>query len=177
MIKVALYTRVSLDELNSENQSIQLKEYCRLNGLDIVKEYGDVISGYKENRPDLNQMLIDIRDKVSEYTAVVCWKLDRLGRNLSHLVRVVGYFQKHGIDLIVTTQKIDTTTPSGKLMFHIIGAMAEFERDLISERTKAGIVRARQAGKQIGRKMGQKDVKKRKTEGYSERYRKDRVIL
>lgn len=167
-MKIAIYLRVSKDELHTENQEIQLVEYCRARGDEIVATYTDHISGAKEHRPALNDLLKALPTKAFE--AVLVWKLDRLGRSLQHLIRVVKYFESHSVNLICSTQNIDTTTASGKLVFYIFGAMAEFERALISERTKAGIARARQNGKQIGRKPGQKDAHARKTDGYKARW-------
>lgn len=175
-MKIAIYLRVSKDELHTENQELQLKEYCTARQYEIIHTYTDKVSGAKEHRPALDELL---RDAVArKFDAVLVWKLDRLGRSLQHLIRVVKQFEDNGVNLICSTQNLDTTTASGKLVFYIFGAMAEFERSLISERTKAGIARARAEGKQIGRKMGQKDAKPRKTEGYTARWqnRHDDVI-
>ena len=169
-MKIAIYLRVSKDELHTENQEIQLQEYCKGRGYEVTQTYTDHISGAKEYRPALSELLKAVEQK--EFEAVLVWKLDRLGRSLQHLIRVVKFFEEHGVNLICSTQNIDTTTASGKLIFYIFGAMAEFERALISERTKAGIVRARANGKQIGRKMGQKDAYARKTDGYRARWAK-----
>lgn len=174
-MKIAIYLRVSKDELHTENQEAQLQEYCRGRGYDIVQTYADHISGMKEHRPALTELMEAVKEK--RFEAVLVWKLDRLGRSLQHLIKIVRYFEAHGVNLICSTQNIDTTTAGGKLTFHIFGAMAEFERELISDRTKAGIARARQNGKQIGRKAGQKDSHARKTDGYKARWRKDPADL
>jgi DNA invertase Pin-like site-specific DNA recombinase len=155
---------VSKIDLNPDNQIFELREYAKRQGYTVTGEYTDYISGIKEHRPQFDVLINDALQH--KFDAILIWKLDRLGRSLQHLIKIVQYFEKLGIDLIVQTQNIDTTTSSGKLMFHIFGAIAEFERSLISERTKAGINRARTEGKRIGRAKGQKDKTKRKTEGY-----------
>jgi len=111
------------------------------------------------------QMLEDAHNK--KFEVVLVWKLDRLGRSLKHLVKVINYFKKWNIDFVCTTQNIDTTTSMGKFVFHILGAMAEFERDLISERTKLG----QKSAKGIGKRG--KDKKPRKKGGYYLRYQKN----
>lgn len=168
-MKVAIYVRVSKIDLHPENQILELKKYCEEKKFEIYKIYEDRISGLKESRPALNEMLTDSREK--KFDAVLIWKLDRLGRSLQHLVKVVGELERYGVDLICKTQNIDTTNSGGKLLFHIFCAIAEFERDLISERTRAGLERARAEGKRIGRLKGQKDSKPRNKEGYYNRYR------
>ncbi len=152
-MKVAIYARVSLEEIergqNPENQLMELREFVKRKGWEIYKEYVDRISGAKESRPALNDLMNDARHM--HFKAVVVWKLDRLGRSLAHLIQIINEWQKLGVDFICLTQPIDTTTPGGKLIFYIFGAIAEFERDLIRERTLAGIKRARKEGKRIGR--------------------------
>ena len=144
-MKVAIYCRVSTDEQDINKQEVELQEYAKNHNHEIYKIYKDVISGSKDSRPDLNNMVIDGFNK--KFNAVIVWKLDRLGRSLAHLIDVVNKFQNWNIGLIVTTQQIDTTTPQGKLFFHIFGAFAEFEREIISERTKLGLKRAKNVGK------------------------------
>jgi len=173
-MNVAIYIRVSREDLHTENQLIQLNEYVKEKNYTVTETYEDHISGKTESRPALDRLLKDVKEK--KFEAVLIWKLDRLGRSLQHLIRVVNYFHKNNVDLICQTQNIDTTTSGGKLLFHIFCAIAEFERDLISERTKAGLVRARAQGKVIGRKMGQKDKKKRKTGGYIRRYEQKEIL-
>jgi DNA invertase Pin-like site-specific DNA recombinase len=170
-MKTAIYIRVSRQDLHPENQLIELKKFCDEKQYEIYEVYEDRISGIKESRPALGKMLKDATEK--KFDVILIWKLDRLGRSLSHLVKLVRHLNNIGIDLICKTQNIDTTTSGGKLLFHIFCAIAEFERDLISERTKAGMERARSEGKQIGRKKGQKDTKQRKTDGYFRRYAKN----
>jgi len=117
-MKVAIYVRVSRIDLHPENQVLELKKYCEEKGYEIYKIYEDRISGIKENRPALNEMMEDAKQK--KFDAVLIWKLDRLGRSLQHLVKVVGELDKYGVDLICKTQNIYTTTSGGKLLFHIL---------------------------------------------------------
>lgn len=148
-MKIAIYARVSTEDQNLENQLEQLKGYCDRMDYEIYDIYKDKISGSKESRPGFNKLMQDSRKK--RFDAVLCWKLDRLGRSLEHLISIIKEWKKRGIDLICYQQNIDTTNASGKLMFQIIGAFAEFERNMIRERTKAGLERARKQGKKLGR--------------------------
>jgi DNA invertase Pin-like site-specific DNA recombinase len=175
-MKVAVYTRVSRTDLNSDNQLVAITEFCKTKNYEIYDIYSDVISGKIENRPELNRLYED--SKKGLFQAVIIWKLDRLGRSLQQLIYTVNYFKGNNIDLICITQDLDTTTSGGKLLFHIFGAIAEFERTLISERTKAGLERVRREGiRKIGRPKGSLDKKIRSTKGYFERYiRRDREI-
>ena len=166
---IALYIRVSKEELHPENQELQLKKFCQEKNYDIFDIYTDIISGTKEYRPELTRLIQDAESK--KFNAILIWKLDRLGRSLQHLIRIVNYLDKCEVDLICLTQNIDTTTSGGKLLFHIFGAIAEFERNLISERTKAGLERVREGGIVLGRPKGAKDRKERKKDGYFNRYR------
>lgn len=169
--KVAIYVRTSKFEQHPENQILELKEYAKRQGWKIYKVYVDQISGAKQSRPALDQLMKDAREK--QFDAVLIWKLDRLGRSLQHLIQIIQEWQKRGIDFICKTQDIDTTTPSGKLIFHIFGAIAEFERELIRERIILGLERAKKQGKKVGRPKGSKDKKKRRKSGYYLRWSKN----
>jgi len=162
--KCALYVRVSKEDQHPENQIDELKRYVELLKWQIYKVYIDKISGTKSSRPELNNMLIDMREGL--FNAIVIYKLDRMGRSLKHLITVCEELNNKNIALVVTSQNIDTSTASGKLLFHILGAVAEFEAQLISERTKLGLKKAKNVGKRG------KDRKKRKTSGYNLRYQK-----
>jgi len=162
--KCALYVRVSTDDQHPENQIETLKKYVELLKWDIYKVYIDKISGTKDSRPALNDMMFDMRDK--KFNCVVIYKLDRLGRSLKHLINICEEFYKKDISLVCTSQNIDTSTASGKLLFHILGAVAEFERELISERTKLGQRKAKNVGKRG------KDKKVRNKSGYYRRWEK-----
>jgi DNA invertase Pin-like site-specific DNA recombinase len=150
MPRVAVYARVSTQEQTVDSQLHALREYSRARGLEVVGEFVDHgVSGAKDQRPALDQLLKAARRR--RFDAVACVKLDRLARSVRHLTTLAGDFEALGIGLIVLDQAIDTTTPSGRLLFHVLGAIAEFERDLIRERTAAGVRAARRRGKRIGR--------------------------
>ena len=168
-MKCAIYCRVSTEEQNPKHQENALLEYAKNNKFEIHKIYTDVTSGAKQNRPALNDLMFDARAK--KFDVVIIWKLDRLGRSLQHLLSIVHEWEKKDIDFICITQMIDTTSSSGKLQFHILGAVAEFERTLISERTKEGMKVALNEGR-VGRPKGRKDSKPREKRGYYLRYAK-----
>jgi DNA invertase Pin-like site-specific DNA recombinase len=160
MNRVALYARVStLHGQNPEMQLAELREYALRRGWDVSGEYVDLgISGSKESRPELNKMIAAAHARA--FDAVVCWKLDRLGRSLKHLVTTIEDLQAYGVAFVSLRDNLDLSTPSGRLMMHIIGAMAQFERELIRERVTAGIHAARARGKRIGRPRAYVNVDK-----------------
>ena len=127
------YARISTDE-----QTLALQEDA-LSKAGCRKVYRDVASGVNAERPGLAQA----REQFREGDTLVVWRLDRLGRSLQHLIETLTALDKQGIGFKSLTESIDTTTPGGKLIFHIFGALAEFERDLIRERTNAGLAAAR----------------------------------
>ena len=149
--RVSLYARVStLNGQNPEMQLTELREYAARRGWAISAEYVDLgVSGAKESRPEFNRMMTDAHRR--EFDAVLCWKLDRLGRSLKHLVNTLADLQAYGVAFISLRDNLDLSTPSGRLMFHVVAAMAEFERALIRERVTAGIHAARARGQRIGR--------------------------
>lgn len=163
-MKVAIYCRVSTDEQDVDKQEKELIEYSKRMNYEVFEVYKDIISGTKDSRPSLNRLMFDAFNK--RFDGVVIYKLDRLGRSLQHLMDIINKFDLWKINLIVTTQQIDTTTPNGKLLFHIFGAVAEFERSLISQRTKMGLKYAKNIGKRG------KDKSPRKKGGYYLRYQK-----
>jgi len=135
---------------NPEMQLTELRDFVARRGWIVVGEYVDVgISGGSERRPQLDAMMTAARGRTLD--AIVCWKLDRFGRSLKHLVTAMADLESCGVTFIALRDNLDLSTPSGRLMFHVIGAMAEFERDLIRERVKAGVDLARARGKQLGR--------------------------
>jgi DNA invertase Pin-like site-specific DNA recombinase len=151
--RVALYARCStLDKgQDPELQLVPLREYCQRRGFTIAGEYVDNgISGTKNHRPQLDRLMDAARKR--QIDLVVVWKLDRFGRSLKQLVNALEELSSLGIGFISYQDNLDLTTPQGRLMFHIIGAMAEFERELIRERVKAGLENARRKGKRLGRK-------------------------
>src|SRR6266516_3358849 len=135
------YIRVSKQEQNEALQRDALKEaHCE-------KYFSDKMTGAKFERKGLEELLAFVR--VGD--TVVVWKLDRLGRSLKDLIEILNLLKDRGVDFISLTEQIDTTTPGGKLIFHLMGALAEFERDLIRERTNAGLAAARARGRVGGR--------------------------
>jgi DNA invertase Pin-like site-specific DNA recombinase len=137
------YARVSTDGQDHELQRTELLKHCEERYI-----FTDTISGAKAERPALDDMLSKLRPG----DIVHVWKLDRLGRSLKHLVELVEYFNDNDIGFVSLTEGFDTTTNGGKLIFHIFGALAEFERGLIEERTRAGLAAARARGRHGGRK-------------------------
>ena len=172
MSSVAIYARVSTQEQNPENQLIELRDYVERRGLKIHKEYVDYISGAKDSRPALNDLMMGARKHL--FDTVIFWKVDRLGRSVSHLTQIVKEWENLGIDFIVTSLGMDTSTPSGKLVFGIFAQVAEFEREIIRERINLGLARVRKEGKHIGRPKGKKDTKRRRTSGYHQRWSLER---
>lgn len=138
------YARVSTKEQSLDLQKDALeKEGC-------TEVYSEQISGAKTERPKLNEMIGQLRTG----DVIVVWKLDRLGRSLRDLVNLISKFQEMGVGFKSLQDNIDTTTPTGKLTFHLFAALAEFERDIISTRTKAGLAAARARGRKGGRPKG-----------------------
>jgi DNA invertase Pin-like site-specific DNA recombinase len=151
--RAALYARCStLDKgQDPELQLSPLRDYCQNRGFSIAGEYVDNgISGTKDHRPQLDRLLQAARKR--QIDLIVVWKLDRFGRSLKQLVVALEELSSLGVGFISYQDNLDLTTPQGRLMFHIIGAMAEFERELIRERVKAGLDNARRKGKRLGRK-------------------------
>jgi len=149
--RVALYARVStLNGLDPEMQLSELREYVARRGWTVSGEYVDHgVSGSKESRPELNRLTIDAHRRV--FDAVLVWKIDRYGRSLKHLVNALADLSAYGVAFVSLRDNLDLSTPSGRLMFQIIGAMAEFERALIQERVRAGLRNARAKGRRLGR--------------------------
>jgi len=148
---VALYARVStLNNQDPEMQLAELREYAGRRGWQIVEEFTDQgVSGCRESRPALNRLMSDACRR--RFDAVLVWKIDRFGRSLKHLVNALAELAALGVAFISLRDNIDLSTPSGRLMFQIIGAMAEFERALIQERVRAGLRNARAKGRRLGR--------------------------
>jgi DNA invertase Pin-like site-specific DNA recombinase len=143
---------VSTDKQTIENQLRELHQIAKRRGWEVVKEYRDTgISGSKgrEARPGLDEMLNDAQRR--RFDIVMAWAIDRLGRSLLDLLGTIQTLEHCGVDLYLDQQAIDTTTPAGRLMFQVTGAFAEFERSMIKQRINAGLKRAVDAGKQLGR--------------------------
>jgi DNA invertase Pin-like site-specific DNA recombinase len=149
--RVALYARVSTSngQQDPEMQLRELREYAKHRELIIIGEYVDRMTGSKDSRPALNRLTADASRR--KFDAVLVWKLDRFGRSLRHLVNAIAELEAIGVAFISFRDNLDLSTPSGRLMFQIIGAMAEFERSLIQERVRAGLRNARAKGKRLGR--------------------------
>lgn len=150
-MKAALYYRVSTEEQTVEPQQQELRAYAHQRGWKVEAEFTDVVSGSKSSRASLDLMMSRIRQRHFDVVMVV--KMDRLARSLSHFAQVVGEFDKHGVALVCPGQGIDTSkaNPAGRLQMHVLAAVAEFERSLIIERTKAGLAAARARGVKLGK--------------------------
>ena len=148
-MKIAIYARVSTDQQTTENQILELKKVAERNGWEIQTIYADTISGAKSKRPELDKLMKSVMRK--EVDMVMVWSVDRLGRSLQHLTALLSDIESKGINLYLHQQNIDTTSPSGKMLFQLLGVFAEFERSMIRERVLAGLDRARSQGKRLGR--------------------------
>ncbi len=157
--RAALYARVSTDEQSPELQVAELRRLAELRGWRVVDEYIDHgVSGSKESRPALDRLLADAQ--AGELDLVAVWKLDRLGRSLQHLLRTMDCLAGWGVQFVSARDSgIDTTSPSGRLMLHMLAAFAEFERALLRERVIAGVRRAQAQGKHCGRKKVEIDLR------------------
>ena len=154
---VAVYARVSTLDQEPENQLAELRRYAAQRGWTITEYVDRGVSGAKDRRPALDRLVTDARRR--RFDVVVCWRLDRLGRNLKHLVTLLEELQSVGVAFVSLGEGIDCTTPSGKLQLHILAALAEFERARIAERVRAGLARVRAAGGRLGRpRAGLSDV-------------------
>jgi DNA invertase Pin-like site-specific DNA recombinase len=151
MNKAAIYARVSTAN-NGQDPRVQtreLGEFCERRGWTLF-EYVDIgISGTKEKRPALDRLMADAHKR--KFDVVVVWKFDRFARSVSHLLRALETFNALGIAFVSLSEQLDTSTPTGKMVFTVLGAVAELERSLIAERVKAGLRNARAKGKKLGR--------------------------
>jgi len=161
-MKIAIYCRVSTDEQTPENQMIRLTEYADEKGweYDIYSE----IESTRKTRPVKVELLHKLRN--DKYDGVLIYKLDRWARSSTELILEIDELTSKGLTFISLTENLDFSTSTGRLHFQILSAFAEFERSLISERTKEGIYRAKMKGKTLGRPKGSKDRKKRRRAGY-----------
>ena len=153
MKRAAIYARVSTFDQEPENQLAELRRYIQARTW-TGQEYVDRgVSGAKDRRPALDQLVADAKRRT--FDVLVVWRLDRLGRNLKHLVGLLDELQALGIAFVSLNEGIDATTPAGKLQMHILAAIAEFERARIRERVIAGLARAKAQGKRLGRPVAQ----------------------
>ena len=163
--RIALYLRVSTDSQTVDNQRRELEGWARRCGYTVAKLYQDEgISGAKgrDKRPGLDAMLKDANRR--QFDQVAVWAVDRLGRSISDLVRTLDDLKAAGIDLYLHGQGLDTSTPTGKALFGMLGVFAEFERSMIVARVKAGLERARATGTRTGNPFGRPVLSSRKTE-------------
>jgi DNA invertase Pin-like site-specific DNA recombinase len=161
MKRAALYLRVSTADQNTANQERELREVAERMGCDIVKVYRDHgISGAKcrDKRPAFGALCRDATKR--QFDVIMAWSVDRLGRSLQDLVGFLSEIHALRIDLYLHQQGLDTTTPSGKAMFQMMGVFAEFERAMIQERVRAGLARAKAEGKRLGRPKANGDVER-----------------
>ena len=160
--RAAIYVRVSTDKQTVENQVTALRQIAERRDWQVIEQYSDAgISGAKgrEGRPGLDQMLKDASKR--RFDVVLSWAIDRLGRSLIDLLGTIQTLEACGVDLYLDQQSIDTTTPAGRLMFQVTGAFAEFERSMIRQRVHAGLKRAVEAGKTLGRPKIAPTIEKR----------------
>lgn len=160
MKRTALYARVSTDDRGQdpETQLAQLREFAERRGFQIVEEFVDYASGRRNDRPRYKAMLDVARKR--QLDVVMVWRYDRFARSMQELVNALNEFRALGVDFVSYQENVDTTTPQGELIFGIMASLAQFESQLIGERVKAGMQRARAQGKRISR-PGLSPVKRR----------------
>ena len=146
--RVVTYSRVSGSGQNPEMQIKELREYCRSRGWKIAGEYVDRICGALDSRPELNRLMADANRR--RFDVVAVWKFDRFARSVSHLLRALETFRALGIEFVSLSENVDTSTPTGKMVFTVLGSVAELERSLIGERVKAGLRNAKANGVRLG---------------------------
>ena len=150
--RVAIYARVSTPDGKGQSPEMQLRElreHCERRGWTIAGEYVDRMTGTKDRRPELDRLTADAHKR--RFDVVIVWKFDRFARSVSHLLRALETFKALGIDFVSYSEQMDTSTPAGKMVFTVLGAVAELERSLIVERVRAGLRNARAKGKHLGR--------------------------
>jgi DNA invertase Pin-like site-specific DNA recombinase len=150
--RVAIYARVSTTNHGQDVtlQTRELKQFAEARGWRLVDSYLDLgISGSKDKRPELDRLMADAHRR--KFDVVIVWKFDRFARSVSHLLRALETFNALGISFVSLSEQMDTTTPAGKMVFTVLGAVAELERSLIVERVRAGLRNARAKGKTLGR--------------------------
>ena len=148
-MRVAMYARVSRLDQEPDNQLLELRRYVAARGWEAVAFVEHGVSGAKDRRPVLDQLLADVRRR--RFDAVVCWKLDRLGRNMRHLVTLLDELRALNVGFVTIGEGLDTTTPAGRMTFGIIAAVAEFERERTRERIMLALDRRRARGDRLGR--------------------------
>lgn len=157
---VAVYGRVSTRKQDISLQKKELADYCNTQGYRFSEYMDEFISGKEIERPAFKKIMLDAQDK--KFDAIIVTKLDRFGRSIQDLVNTIKLLEGYGVKFISIKDNIDTSSPNGRLLFHILCAIAEFERELIIERMEAGRARAREEGKKFGRPRVKLDVKQLK---------------
>ena len=147
--RVALYVRVSTGEQNLDLQLTELMEYAAFRKWLVIEPYSDKISGAKDRRPALDRLMSDA--KRGRFDVVAVWRFDRFARSTSHLLRALEEFAALGVDFVSLRESIDTSTPTGKMIFTVLAAVAELERNTIRERVVAGQRAAKRRGVRFGR--------------------------
>jgi DNA invertase Pin-like site-specific DNA recombinase len=150
--RVAIYARVSTINHGQDVslQTRELRQFAEARGWTVAGEYIDAgVSGAKDSRPELNRLMADAHKR--RFDVVCVWRFDRFARSVSHLLRALETFKALGIDFVSYSEQMDTSTPAGKMVFTVLGAVAELERSLTVERVRAGLRNARAKGKMLGR--------------------------
>jgi DNA invertase Pin-like site-specific DNA recombinase len=150
--RVAIYARVSTTNHGQDvsMQTRELRQFAEARGWHVAGEYIDAgVSGAKDSRPELNRLMADAHKR--RFDVICVWRFDRFARSVSHLLRALETFKALGIDFVSYSEQMDTSTPAGKMVFTVLGAVAELERSLIVERVKAGLRNAKAKGKRLGR--------------------------
>jgi len=148
--RIAVYARVSTNKQSTDSQLLDLRRYTRERGWTIFKEYCDNgVSGRKDSRPALNELMNGAKKR--RFDVVLVWRFDRFARSTRHLINALEEFRNLGIDFVSYQENIDTSSPLGSAIFTIISAVAQLERDIIAERVKSGLRRAKENGKKLGR--------------------------
>jgi len=159
MKRIAIYARVSTTDQSTDSQLLDLRRYVSERGWNIFNEYVDEgISGTKDSRPALNELMNDAKKR--RFDVVLVWRFDRFARSTKHLILALEEFKNLGIDFVSYQENIDTSSPLGSAIFTIISAVAQLERDIIAERVKAGLRKARENGKKLGRPKASVDTEK-----------------
>lgn len=140
---------MSTADQTCENQLLELRRYGEARGWAAAEYVDSGVSGTKDRRPALDRLITDAKRR--KFDVLVCWRLDRLGRNLRHLILLLDELHALGIGFVTLGEGIDTTSPTGRLVLHVLGAISEFERERIRERVMAGLQRARAQGTRLGR--------------------------
>lgn len=170
-MRVGIYARVSTDEQKTnEDQLNELKKYCELYNHEVVAEYKDKESGLTTDRKDFQRMLNDVEKSTYNIEGVLVWRFDRLSRSLMDLNTTVLFLREHNVQLLSMHEHLDTSKPEGKLLFNLLGSIAEFEIDTIKVRTELGVKRAKREGKLCHRpklRIDVEEVKKLINDGYA----------